>query len=209
MEYKTFFEAACSELCEKKSRFIGYASPAQDEAYAQNFINSIKKKHWDARHNVYAYRIKNGTTRCSDDGEPQGTGGIPLLGVIEKKDLYDVVIVVTRYFGGVLLGAGGLARAYGQAAAMAAELAGAAEICKQGVYGVDIDYGSLERVLSALELVNAGVEGTTYEEKVRLRYAVDPKKEDELLELLTEILRGAPEITSHGTKLIKTMPDGV
>ena len=110
--YKTVKEFASDELVEKRSRFIGYCKPVttQDEAIA--FINEIKTKHWDARHNVYAYVIKDeGVSRYSDDNEPQGTAGIPVLDAIRKRDITDCVIVVTRYFGGVLLGAGGLVRA--------------------------------------------------------------------------------------------------
>ena len=121
--YKTVENFAYSEIVEKKSRFIGYINPAKTEEEALNFISEISKKHWDATHNVYAYRIKEGNvSRCSDDGEPAKTAGAPVLDVIEKEGLTDVVIVVTRYFGGTLLGTGGLVKAYSKSAKEAIEV---------------------------------------------------------------------------------------
>ncbi len=127
--YKTVRQFACDELVEKRSRFIGYCKPVstQDEAIA--FINEIKSKRWDARHNVYAYVVKDeGVSRYSDDNEPQGTAGIPVLDAIRKRDITDCVVVVTRYFGGVLLGAGGLVRAYSAAAKLAIDASGEREM---------------------------------------------------------------------------------
>lgn len=122
MEYRTVANEASAEFVEKKSRFIGYIKPVttQDEAVA--FINEIKSKHWDARHNVYAYVLREGQTRrYSDDGEPQGTAGIPVLDVLLKENLTDCVVVATRYFGGILLGTGGLVRAYSHTAKIAVD----------------------------------------------------------------------------------------
>lgn len=115
--YKTVENNSSAEIVEKKSRFIGYISPAKNEDEAMDFISSISKKHWDATHNVYAYKVReNNISRCSDDGEPAKTAGAPVLDVIEKEGLTDVVIVVTRYFGGTLLGTGGLVKAYSKSA---------------------------------------------------------------------------------------------
>ena len=123
--YKTVKNSACGELTEKRSRFIGYCKPVTTEAEAVEFINKIKKEHWDARHNVYAYCLREGQVkRYSDDGEPSGTAGVPVLDVITKSGVVDAVIVVTRYFGGVLLGTGGLVRAYSAAAKLGLEAAG-------------------------------------------------------------------------------------
>ena len=96
------------EYEEKRSRFIGYARPVKSADEAAAFISEIRKKHSDARHNVYAYRIGENVTGYSDDGEPKGTGGLPVLGLLQKSDITDAAIVVTRYFGGILLGTGGL-----------------------------------------------------------------------------------------------------
>lgn len=114
--YKTVREYASCEIVEKKSRFIGYVSPVSTEKEALEFISKISKKHWDATHNVYAYKINSqNVSRCSDDGEPAKTAGAPILDVIEKEELTDLCVVVTRYFGGTLLGTGGLVKAYSKA----------------------------------------------------------------------------------------------
>lgn len=116
-EYETILEAGTDEIVEKKSRFIGYVCHIESEEEALDFVTSIKKKHYDARHNCYAYSIgeEQPLLRFSDDGEPGGTAGKPILEVITGRGLHNVCIVVTRYFGGTLLGTGGLVRAYTEA----------------------------------------------------------------------------------------------
>lgn len=117
MVYKTVYAQGSAEIVEKKSRFIASVSPVSTEEEAIAFVNSVKAKYRDARHNVYAYVVKdNNISRFTDDGEPSGTAGAPVLDVILKEGLTDTAIVVTRYFGGTLLGTGGLVRAYGKAA---------------------------------------------------------------------------------------------
>lgn len=117
LQYKTVYQGGEGEITEKKSKFIATVRPVKTEEEALAFLEEMKKKYWDARHNCYVYSIgKNREyTRCSDDGEPSGTAGRPMLGVILGEDIYDVAVVVTRYFGGVLLGTGGLVRAYSKA----------------------------------------------------------------------------------------------
>ena len=122
--YITLEREASASFIEKKSEFIGYACPCKTEQEALDFIAKIRKKHADAKHNVYAYQIKeNNIARFTDDGEPQGTAGMPVLDIIKKTGFTDACIVVTRYFGGILLGTGGLVRAYSHAAKLAAEAA--------------------------------------------------------------------------------------
>ena len=113
-KYKILYKEGEAEISEKKSRFIAHIAPAQTEEEAQAFIEKIKKQYWDARHNCWAYSIgeKQPALRCSDDGEPSGTAGKPMLEVLTGQELHNVVAVVTRYFGGILLGTGGLVRAY-------------------------------------------------------------------------------------------------
>ena len=111
-EYVTIYAPAEDEFVERKSRFIGAIAPVQTEEEAQAWIAHVRQQHRDATHNTYAYILRNGIKRYSDDGEPQGTAGVPMLDCIEKEGLVDVAVVVTRYFGGILLGAGGLVRAY-------------------------------------------------------------------------------------------------
>ena len=122
-EYKTVLRQALGETEEKKSRFIASVKPIQDEDEAVAFINQIKSKYWDATHNVYSYYIcgNNIIQRFSDDGEPSGTAGMPVLEVIKRMGVQDVVVVVTRYFGGTLLGAAGLIRAYSKCASVGIE----------------------------------------------------------------------------------------
>ncbi|MEG2813015.1 MAG: YigZ family protein [Oscillospiraceae bacterium] len=117
--FQTIKEAAVAEFIEKKSRFIGYSMPVKTQDEALQFVEKIKKQNRDATHNTFAYLLKTGEKKYSDNGEPQGTAGIPILNVIEKSNLVDICIVVTRYFGGILLGAGGLVRAYSHSAAIA------------------------------------------------------------------------------------------
>ncbi len=124
-KYKTVKDCANAEIIEKRSRFIAYVRPVDTEDGALEYLNHIKQKHRDARHNVYAYIIReNNTMRYSDDGEPGGTAGMPVLDMIKKEGLCDIIIVVTRYFGGVLLGTGGLVHAYSAAAKAGINAAG-------------------------------------------------------------------------------------
>lgn len=111
-EYRIPAGPSEAELVEKKSRFIGQVFPAETEEEARACIEAVRKKHYDARHHCFCYRLANGTVRASDDGEPQGTAGQPMLAVFDRENVQNVVCVVTRYFGGILLGAGGLTRAY-------------------------------------------------------------------------------------------------
>jgi uncharacterized YigZ family protein len=130
--FKTVKKESSEEYTVKKSRFIGYIKPVSSKQEALDFITEISKKNWDATHNVYAYVIREeGVKKFSDDGEPQGTAGMPVLDVIEKNGVTDVCIVVTRYFGGIMLGAGGLVRAYSHSASLALS---AGEIVTNAMY---------------------------------------------------------------------------
>ncbi|MBR3290304.1 MAG: YigZ family protein [Clostridia bacterium] len=121
-DYMTVAKRAAAEFTERRSRFLSAIEPVSSEAEAQEKIAAVKKEYWDARHTVYAYVLRDGQTRrYSDDGEPQGTAGLPVLEVLERRGLTDCLITVTRYFGGILLGTGGLTRAYSHAAALAVE----------------------------------------------------------------------------------------
>ncbi len=143
--YKTVKGEASAEYVDRRSRFIGTVRPVTSEQEALDFIAAKKKEYWDARHNVYAYVLREGgISRFSDDNEPQGTAGVPTLEVLQKQGVTDCVVVVTRYFGGILLGTGGLVRAYSQSAALALEAAGIIErrlcafgeiVCDYAQYG--------------------------------------------------------------------------
>lgn len=169
--YKTVRQFASDELVEKRSRFIGYCKPvsSQDEAIA--FINEIKSKHWDARHNVYAYVVRDeGISRYSDDNEPQGTAGIPVLDAIRKRGITDCVVVVTRYFGGVLLGAGGLVRAYSAAAKLAIDAAQEREMIMCSVCTLSCSYTLYGKVSALIARFEGGVDDADFADEVRLRF---------------------------------------
>ena len=203
MKRVTLLKSGSATLVEKKSEFIGYACPVKDEDEAIEFVKSIKKKHSDARHNVYAYMIGQNVARYSDDGEPQGTGGIPVLDVIRKSGFTDAVIVVTRYFGGILLGAGGLVRAYSAAAKMAVDDAG---IVTYNTYmQLDLtvnytDYGKLTVCLSNANPIN---DGTDFSENVTLSLALPVEAYEGFVSEVMEITAGRAVFTEKGTRFDK------
>lgn len=161
-------EKAEAEFEEKKSVFIGHASPVKTEQEAKEYINEIKRSNKEARHNVYAYIVGEncGIQRYSDDGEPQGTGGIPVLEVIKKNGITDCVVVVTRYFGGILLGAGGLTRAYSKAAAVVVKKAGLVEKVKGCELELVIEYELLGKIQYHCEQIGLYIENIEYTDKV-------------------------------------------
>ncbi|MBQ7653840.1 MAG: YigZ family protein [Clostridia bacterium] len=176
-EYRTIKQEASDEFVEKKSRFIGYVKPVATQQEALDFIESIRKKHWDATHNVYAYVLReNMTKRFSDDGEPQGTAGIPVIEVLNKENLTDCAVVVTRYFGGTLLGAGGLVRAYSHAAKLAVDAGGISTVslCQSGE--IVCDYSFYGKLTSLIPEKNGVITDTKFEDNVRVGFAV--KKSD-------------------------------
>ncbi len=153
-EYFVPTAPAETELTEKRSRFIGHVWPVESEEEARARIEETKKKYYDARHNCWCYRLHGGAERYSDDGEPQGTAGQPMLAVFQRRGVENVCCVVTRYFGGVLLGAGGLVRAYGQSAHDAMEAAGISVVRRWIEAAVTCPYSMLERM--KLEVAAAG-----------------------------------------------------
>lgn len=169
--YKTIHAFASAELIEKRSRFIGYAKPvaSQDEAIA--FINEIKTKHWDATHNVYAYVVRDeGVSRYSDDNEPQGTAGIPTLDAIRKRGITDCVVVVTRYFGGTLLGAGGLVRAYSAAAKAAIDAAGERDMTLCSVCALTCAYTLYGKLPALIAQYGGAVDSSDFTDEVHLGF---------------------------------------
>ena len=146
---KTIKESIKSEIVEKKSKFIANIYFAQTMDEAENIIKETKKKYYDARHNCSSYRVLekgNIIEKYSDDGEPAGTAGAPMLNILQKKDLVNVVVIVTRYFGGILLGTGGLVRAYSEVTQKAIEEANLIDITMGKEYEVKVDYSNLEKL---------------------------------------------------------------
>lgn len=170
-DYLTLRKEASDEFIEKRSRFIGYAKPVTTQEEAMDFINSIKTKHWDATHNVYAYVLRDGQSRrYSDDGEPSGTAGVPVLDVLLKENITDCVVVATRYFGGVLLGAGGLVRAYSHTSKIAVEAAGIVKMSVCTVLSVTCDYNYYGRLTSLIPEFEGVTEDTDFGENVTIRF---------------------------------------
>lgn len=171
---KIVYEAGCGEIIEKKSRFIANVFPVEREEEAEQYIEQIKKKHYDARHNCYAYIIgnKGEVKRYSDDGEPQGTAGKPMLEMLEKEGVTNCLVVVTRYFGGILLGTGGLLRAYVQAAKEGLNSAVVISRYRGKIVLCDTDYNSMGKIQYIAAAEGAWIIDTVYSEKVELRILV-------------------------------------
>lgn len=168
-EYLTLKNENCDEFTVKHSRFIGYAKPVTTQEDAVNFINDIKSKHWDAKHNVYAYILRDGQIRrYSDDGEPQGTAGIPVLDVLQKEGLTDCVVVVTRYFGGILLGGGGLVRAYSHAAKLAVDSAQVIRMAMCVRAECECDYAFYGKLASLIPECGGTVENSEFTDIVKV-----------------------------------------
>ena len=198
-EYRTIEKEAFDEFTERRSRFIGYAKPVQTEEQAIKFINDKKKQHWDATHNVYAYRLREGSVqRYSDDGEPQGTAGVPVLDVLQKSDVTDCVVVVTRYFGGILLGAGGLVRAYSHGASVALQAGGFLQmkLCEYGF--VACDYSRYGRVAPLIMSHGGVIDSTDYTDQVAVHFHIEKDNLPPLQEELTELSAGDLSIECTG-----------
>ena len=171
--YLTTEGTATGEYTEKRSRFIANIFHCESEEEATGIISDTKTKYWDARHNVYAYALKdNAVSRFSDDGEPHGTAGKPVLDVINGNGLTDVLIIVTRYFGGVLLGTGGLVRAYSKSAAEAVKSAKTVEMRYCRCFKAVCEYSEHSQLLSIINLYGGIAENTEFTDKVILDFAV-------------------------------------
>ena len=199
MNYYTVSEAAEASFIEKRSEFIGYIAPVKTDEEAVNFINTIKAKHRKAKHNVYAYILrKDNISRYSDDGEPQGTAGVPVLDVLQKRGLTDVCVVVTRYFGGILLGGGGLVRAYSHAASLACDAAHTRDMCLCHRLKICTDYGMYGKLTYILPNFETITVNSDFADSVTLELLVLSKKLSALISEITEITNGSAEITDCG-----------
>ena len=207
--YKTLHKFGVDEYIVEKSTFIGYAKPIKTEEEAIEFINEVKKKHKDATHNVWAYTVGENMNiqRYSDDGEPQGTAGIPTLEVIKKEDLRDVVVVVTRYFGGVKLGAGGLVRAYTKGAKIGIEAGIVIEKVKYTEVKIKIEYTQLGRIQN--EIMNLGytLKDTIYSEDVELIVYSKVEDAQSLIDRMIDITSGTADV-SLGEEYYLSEKDG-
>lgn len=203
-EYKTVEFESKDEFVEKKSRFIGYVKPVKTQEEATNFINSIKSKHWDATHNVSAFVLReNNIQRSSDDGEPSGTAGVPTLDVLLKENLVDVCVVVTRYFGGTLLGAGGLIRAYSHASKIAVEAGHIITMAPCKILSVSVDYSFYDRLNILLADFNANIENSEFTDNVAVTFSIRENTVPLLQDKLTQQSNGKYILKEIGEKFAK------
>ena len=181
------------EFVEKKSRFIGRVWPVETEEEALAKIAEMKKQHYDATHNCWAYVLKDGAMRFSDDGEPGGTAGNPMMQVLQKEQLFNVVCVVTRYFGGTLLGAGGLVRAYTKGAKIAIDAAGKSMKRVWSVLYIPCPYNFYERVKLETEAFGGLIRDTQFGAEVELEILVAQPQAKEFLDKILDMTSGTVE----------------
>lgn len=194
--YNVIYEGGSGEIVEKKSRFIAHVFPVHSEEEASEYIEQIRKKYWDARHNCHAFVIgpNNETSRCSDDGEPSGTAGRPILEVLQGRGIHDALVIVTRYFGGTLLGTGGLVRAYSQAAQ--AGLQASSIMTKQQGRKISIktDYNGIGKLQYIVGNRQISVADTRYGEAVEMDVMVPEEEVVSLTKEITEATAGKAEL---------------
>lgn len=194
--YRTLHDYGQDEIIIDRSTFIGYAKPVKTEEEAIEFIDEIRRKHKDATHNVWAYTIGQSMNiqRYSDDGEPSGTAGIPTLEVIKKEDLRDVVVVVTRYYGGIKLGAGGLVRAYTKGAKIGLEASKIIDKVEYKDVNITIDYTQLGKVQNEIMNMEYYIKDTVYEENVCIIVYSRIDEVDKLVDKMTDITSATADI---------------
>ena len=191
--YKTLLKPASDAFVVNKSRFIGYAATCETEEEALAFLSEIRKKHKDATHNCYAYLIgaNMGVMRYSDDGEPGGTAGMPIMEVLKNRGVTNCCCVVTRYFGGILLGAGGLVRAYTQGAAIAVNAAGVGEMHPTARYLMNVEYPMLNRLDYAMKSMPVVVEDKLFGADITYTLVVKCADENAFVSSVTNLTDGA------------------
>lgn len=203
-EYKTVEKEGVDEFIEKKSRFIGHVKPVKTQQEATEFINLLKSKYWDATHNVYAYVLReNNICRSSDDGEPSGTAGVPVLDVLLKEQLVDVCVVVTRYFGGTLLGAGGLVRAYSHGSKIAVESGGIITMAPCKIMTVSVNYSFYDRMNILLADSGANVIESDFSDVVNIKFSIKADNKDVLADKLTQQSNGKYSLKEIGEEFAK------
>ena len=190
-DYKTIKKECSAEIEVKKSRFIATVFPCKTEAEAQEFLNRMRKKYWDARHNVYAFSIReNNLKRFSDDGEPHSTAGLPVMEVINHSGITDIAVVVTRYFGGILLGTGGLVRAYSDAARAVLEVAEVEDILAAKQFKILCEYSDYDVLNKLLEGFKVKVLSTDFLDKVEISLGVVAEQFNALNQKCTDTFCG-------------------
>jgi uncharacterized YigZ family protein len=198
--YRTVAGPGEDEIVINKSRFIGFAEPVRSEEQALEFIQSVREKHKTASHNVYAYILGETSQiqRFSDNGEPSGTAGIPVLEILKKEGLRDIVIVVTRYFGGIKLGGGGLVRAYSKSAKLAIESGIIVDMVQFNKIDIELNYSSYGRIESYLRDKGINPEEIAFEDNVLLQVFIREKKTHQFIDEIHEMTSGTAVITVSG-----------
>lgn len=191
-----------AEFVEKRSSFLGHVRFVETEDAAREFINEMKKKHYDARHNCWCYIIRGGAVRYSDDGEPQGTAGLPMLEVFKREGVENVVCVVTRYFGGVLLGTGGLLRAYTKSAKDALDAAGIAAVRRWVKLEAACPYSLLECMKTECLALEGAVSDVEYGADVRMTFLLPESRSEEFQARVTELSAGQSSAQAVGEELM-------
>ena len=195
-DYKTVLNDAEAEMIERKSRFIGYCRPVKNQDEAIDFINEIRAMHRQATHNVYAYVLReDNIMRYSDDGEPAGTAGVPVLELIKKEGLTDICVVVTRYFGGILLGAGGLVRAYGKSAKLGIDEAKRIEKIYCKLYLIRCDYSTYGKLEYTINTEGYILKDCVFENDVCMTVGVKPEEENAFLKAVADISGGSAKLS--------------
>ena len=201
--YRTLAKPAVAEFTERKSRFIASVRPVANEAEALDFIAQIRSKYYDATHNVHAYIMReNNIQRYSDDGEPNGTAGIPVLEVMRKENICDAVVVITRYFGGVMLGAGGRVRAYGSACKMGIDESTIVERVLCDVFEITTDYNMLGKLQYYINENGFILENTEYLQEVKLTLLSEEQYSQKLVQDITELTNAQARCKNAGKKFI-------
>lgn len=202
-EYLTIRHKSNTEFTEKRSRFIGAAFPVTTKEEAEAIISETKSKYWDAKHNVYAYILREGNIkRFTDDGEPQGTAGMPVLDVIDKKGLVDVLVIVTRYFGGILLGTGGLVHAYSHSASLAVDEAEIISMTPVTECEIVCDYSFYGTIQAFLNNNGCKEIESEFEDNVKLNFCVKSDIIDRFEKDFIELCNGKLEITKKNQKYL-------
>lgn len=196
-----------NEIVIERSRFIAHVARAETEEEAQAFIADIKKQHWSANHNCSAYMIgeNNLIQKANDDGEPSGTAGVPMLEVLKKRDLKDTVVVVTRYFGGIKLGAGGLIRAYGKSTSEGLNATGVVERKLMRIMKTKIDYTWLGKVENEVRSSHYQLKEIHYLDAVEVEVYVEEAAKDDFTSWMTELTNGQGEISEGEVEYLETL----
>ncbi|MGI6585484.1 MAG: YigZ family protein [Gracilibacteraceae bacterium] len=205
LSYRMLKEYADTSFVEKKSRFISYAQPVYSEEEALQFLGNIRKKHYDATHNCYAYILGESMNiqRSSDDGEPSGTAGVPILEVLKKEELTNSMIIVTRYFGGIMLGAGGLIRAYTEGAVNGIKAAGTVRVQPFAVYQLKMDYNFLSKLQYEIPKKNYIIESIEYLENVTMKALAASEHRDDFIKDIAQWTNGDIPAEPLGEQMLK------